>query len=90
MKAHMPKPHRALLASIDPQLIRGQVRAWARASTTEAYNACLEAVVEFRTLHLHFANAYIATKVEDPRGTGGTDFMRWLKQIRDETQQQFL
>lgn len=90
MKQFMPKPHRQFLATIDPTLIRSFVQTQNRRALTEAYNLCLEKMVEFRTLHLHFAQAYIASKVKDPRGTGGTDFMRWLKQLRDETAVQLL
>jgi indoleamine 2,3-dioxygenase len=90
MKAFMPKPHRELIAGIDTKLIRQTIATKGNPSLRAVYNACLEKVVEFRTLHLHFAHAFIASKVADPKGTGGTDFMRWLKQLRDETEQQYL
>ena len=90
MTGYMPKPHRELLRAIEPDLIRTYVAAQSAVNLREIYNACLAEVVEFRSLHLHFANAYIASKVADPRGTGGTDFMRWLKQLRDETAEQYL
>ncbi len=90
MKEYMPKPHRELLNGINQHLIRDFVINQQKSSLRDAYNACLERVVAFRSLHLHFANAYIATKVKDPRGTGGTDFMHWLKQLRDETEQQYI
>lgn len=47
-------------------------------------------MVDFRSLHLKMAHAFIAQKVKDPRGTGGTDFMKWLTQLRDETAQQMI
>lgn len=90
MKAYMPKPHRDLLNGINQSLIRQFVITQQQSTLRDAYNACLERVVAFRSLHLHFANAYIATKVKDPRGTGGTEFMHWLKQLRDETEQQYI
>lgn len=89
MKSYMPTPHRNLLASIDQRYIRNWI-AQQPNSLREAYNLCLQRVVEFRTLHLNYAHAYIASKVKDPRGTGGTEFMRWLKQLRDETTEQYL
>jgi hypothetical protein len=36
------------------------------------------------------AHAYVAQKVSNPIGTGGTEFMRWLKQLRDETEKQYI
>ncbi|HEV3006349.1 MAG TPA: hypothetical protein VGX78_17900, partial [Pirellulales bacterium] len=51
----------------------------------EIYNDLLEALATFREVHLGWAYEYIHRRVEDPRGTGGTPFMRWLKQLIDET-----
>ena len=90
MKEHMPKPHRELLAAIEPDKIRGYVSRCASASLTETYNECLRSLTEFRTLHLGMANAFVASRVENPIGTGGTEFMHWLEQLRNETEQQFL
>ena len=90
MKRYMPKPHREFLANIDQTLIRNFVINQKSKNLNAAYNGCLEKMVEFRSQHLHMANAYIASKVKDPRGTGGTDFMRWLKQLRDETAVQLI
>jgi len=90
MKAHMPKPHRELLAGIDPTRIRGYVSKVSSSGLTEAYNECLRSLAEFRTLHLSMANAFVASRVENPIGTGGTEFMHWLEQLRNETEQQYL
>lgn len=90
MKAYMPKPHRALLNSIDQQKIRTFIVTKNNGQLTDAYNACLESVFEFRSLHLKMAHAYVAQKVTNPIGTGGTEFMHWLKQLRDETEKQYI
>lgn len=90
MKEHMPKPHRELLAAIEPDKIRGYVASRGVASLTEIYNECLRSVAEFRTLHLGMAHAFVASRVENPIGTGGTEFMHWLEQLRNETEQQLL
>ena len=42
--------------------------------------------MEFRKKHLEFAVLYIQSKVTDPSGTGGTPFMQWLAQLRNETE----
>jgi indoleamine 2,3-dioxygenase len=49
------------------------------------YNELLEAIATFREVHFGWAFEYIHKRVEDPRGTGGTPFMQWLKQLIEET-----
>jgi indoleamine 2,3-dioxygenase len=49
------------------------------------YNDLLEAIATFREVHFGWAFEYIHKRVEDPRGTGGTPFMQWLKQLIEET-----
>jgi indoleamine 2,3-dioxygenase len=49
------------------------------------YNAVLEAIADFRTVHYGWAQAYINRWTDDPRGTGGTPYMEWLKQLIEET-----
>jgi indoleamine 2,3-dioxygenase len=39
----------------------------------------------FREIHYGWAQQYINQWVTDPRGTGGTPYMHWLKQLIDET-----
>lgn len=90
MKRYMPKPHREFLAQIDAQKLRQFIISQNEPNLKEVYNLCLKKMVAFRSQHLNFANAYIASKVENPKGTGGTDFMRWLTQLRDETAVQLL
>ena len=90
MKAYMPKPHREFLAGIDPRAVRNFVTKSKNSALTETYNDCLVKLVDFRSLHLRMAHAFIAQKVKDPRGTGGTDFMHWLTVLRDETAEQLI
>lgn len=90
MVDHMPKPHREFLRSIDPQAIRAFVTRAGDPNLRDIYNLCLERLVDFRSLHLKMAHAFIAQKVKDPRGTGGTEFMKWLTILRDETAQQMI
>ena len=79
MRRYMPEEHRAVLAEIDalPSLRDRADR--------DAFNGVLEAMACFREVHYGFAQQYINKWVKDPRGTGGTPYMRWLKQLIDET-----
>lgn len=51
-----------------------------------AYNECVEQLWKFRDQHFIYAVDYIHKKVTNPKGTGGTPYMTWLKSIRDETE----
>jgi len=91
MKAYMPKPHRAFITQIGQATIRDFVLSQAgNSALAEAYNECLRQVLAFRKLHLHYATTYIANKVLNPVGTGGTIFMDWLSQLARETEAQLV
>jgi indoleamine 2,3-dioxygenase len=51
----------------------------------QTYNEVLEAMATFREVHYGWAHEYINRWVDDPRGTGGTPYMSWLRQLVDET-----
>ena len=92
MRLYMPPEQRAFIASLER---RGGVRAFVeksgQAAVRDVYNACVEGVERFRTLHLEYAAAYIfrqaQTDEKNPHavGTGGTPFMPYLTKHRDET-----
>src|SRR3984885_12130719 len=92
MRAYMPPLHRAFIKSLENRIsVRSFVQRCGRPSLTSAYNACAEAVENFRSLHLEYAAKYIfhqaQTDSKNPHavGTGGTPFMPYLKKHRDET-----
>ncbi|KAK2459908.1 hypothetical protein APHAL10511_008108 [Amanita phalloides] len=86
-----------------PWPLRVQVVALAEAGTNveivEAYNGAVRALKEFRDAHLAVVALYIVgparraqqeareARTESLRGTGGTDVVRFLKQVRDDTAQ---
>ena len=79
MRTYMPQSHRQLLERLDRA---PDPRPLAEPA---AFNAAMEAIAEFRGVHHGWARQYIAERVDDPRGTGGTPFMSWLQQLIDET-----
>ncbi len=92
MRTYMPPDHRRFIESIEGRgSVRGFVESAKNAQLTAVYNACVEGVERFRTLHLEYAAAYIfkqaQTDAKNPHavGTGGTPFMPYLTKHRDET-----
>lgn len=89
MRHYMPRKHRDFLNTLEYNETNKPVRQFLKnecsASTIRTYNKTLDMLVEFRQKHLEFAVLYIFSKVKDQLGTGGTPFMKWLAQLRDET-----
>ena len=79
MCRYMPASHRALLERLDAA---PDVRSCADPTV---FDAAMDAIAEFRGVHYGWAQQYITERVDDPRGTGGTPYMSWLKQLIDET-----
>ncbi len=79
MRNYMPAEHRALIEAVEAM---PPVRAIAG---KQNYNAVLDAMAEFRSVHYCWAQEYINRWTDDPRGTGGTPYLQWLKQLIDET-----
>jgi indoleamine 2,3-dioxygenase len=79
MRNYMPAEHRLMIEAVEGL---PSIRPVARKLD---YNAILDAMAEFRSIHYGWAQEYINRWTDDPRGTGGTPYMRWLKQLIDET-----
>jgi indoleamine 2,3-dioxygenase len=79
MRNYMPADHRALIEAVEAMpSVRG-------IAGKQNYNAVLDGMAEFRSVHYGWAQEYINRWTDDPRGTGGTPYMQWLKQLIDET-----
>lgn len=79
MRNYMPAEHRGCIEAVEAMPnIRG-------IASRQAYNAVLDAMAEFRTIHYGWAQEYINRRTDDPRGTGGTPYMQWLDQLIKET-----
>ena len=79
MRHYMPAEHRALIETIE-QL--PDLHQWA---APVCFNRVLAAMAAFREVHYDWAEQYIHQHTDDPRGTGGTPYMKWLRQLIDET-----
>lgn len=97
MRDYMPQPHRQFLENLVIQTTKYTVegtglRAAAQASPAlkEIYNECVNEIIKFRNKHFEYAVNYIQKKVDNPSGTGGTPYVPWLKQLREETEEHLL
>ncbi len=79
MRNYMPDEHRDIIAYVE------QIPDFKDLAGRDVYNEVLEAMALFRDVHYEWAQQYIHRWVDDPRGTGGTPYMQWLKQLIDET-----
>jgi len=79
MRRFMPAEHRALIDDVEAT---PPLKPWA---DKVIFNDVLEAIATFREVHFGWAKEYIDRHVSDPRGTGGTPYIQWLKQLIDET-----
>jgi indoleamine 2,3-dioxygenase len=79
MRNYMPREHRQLIETVEAM---PSIRELAG---RHAYNAVLDAMAVFRTVHYGWAQEYINRWTDDPRGTGGTPYMQWLLQLIEET-----
>lgn len=90
MLNYMPPKHRAFVAELRR---RSKIRDRAQGGSTslrDGYNACVAATDEIRKKHIGITSDYIlkqASVVVGPgtTGTGGTDFVEFLRESRIET-----
>lgn len=52
-----------------------------------AYNDCLDGVIRFRERHVNIVGRYLSAHLDDPRGTGGTPYSRFLGRLAAETRE---
>jgi indoleamine 2,3-dioxygenase len=88
VRAYMPPPHREHIRALDGAAVRAA--ASADADLRALYNTCVAAVVAFRRFHMSLAATYISAHLPEAKGTGGTDFMHWLRRMTTETKDQML
>ena len=79
MRNYMPAEHRQIIDYVD------KLANFKACAGRDEYNGVLDAMARFREIHYDWAQQYINRWVDDPRGTGGTHYKQWLKQLIDET-----
>ena len=93
MMSYMPIKHRQFLDALSHQPpVRDYVAGAGDTEVIASYNKVIDAFVEFRSSHIIIVTRYIVSQkrysinssLED-KGTGGTEFMPFLKKLRDET-----
>lgn len=90
MLEYMPPKHRAFVAELRASSSIRTRALHGHASLREVYNACIAALDELRRKHIGITSDYIlkqANVVVGPgtTGTGGTDFVEFLRESRIET-----
>lgn len=95
MREHMPKNHRDFLAALEEM---PSVRQYCKDSGDQnliaAFNGVIEEFVKFRSNHVITVARYIVNQQRhsvnptlNTKGSGGTDFMVFLKKVRDSTRE---
>lgn len=95
MRIYMPPAHRQFLEKLEQG---PKVKSAAKNNPTikELYNDCVNLIYRFRKTHLNYAANYIQKQSQvnlaNPTevGTGGTPFMRYLREHLEETLQQLI
>ena len=94
---YRPPGHRRFIDDVRAQSgVRAFVARAGHRGLTQAYNAAVQAVADFRSRHLEYAASYINSQGRKSAGndteigTGGTPFMKYLKKHRDETKANLL
>lgn len=96
MRYYMPPKHRAFIEAVaNGPSIRNYVLASGDPDLNRAYDLCVEKLTDFRNVHLQVVARYIiipSNREKESKhkgkaliGTGGSDLMSFLKQIRNET-----
>eukprot|EP00942_MAST-04A_sp_MAST-4A-sp1_P014289 g14289.t1 len=96
LKNYMPIKHRMLINDVKKKskvrkIIYGFKNAKTNGDLVLQYNNCIKSIHQMRSIHLNFANLFIASQAQNDdanptnHGTGGTPFMKYLKDHCDKT-----
>ncbi|XP_028415696.1 indoleamine 2,3-dioxygenase 2-like [Dendronephthya gigantea] len=96
MLDYMPRGHRQFVQEIRKgPSIRDYVLKSEDGELLRLYDDCVESLVQFRSLHIQVVTSYVTIQAANAKnkldralvhhGTGGTEYMSFLKHVRDET-----
>ncbi len=89
MRFYMPYSHRQFIASIEsgPSIRQCIIdHKQSHPALCDLYNHCVKELMNFRKQHLTIAAQYILQQAtKDQKGTGGTDFVHFLKKVEIQT-----
>ena len=93
MRAYMPPKHRKFLEVLGQQpSLREYICKTRDPELVQRFNAAIKAFVDFRSQHIILVTRFILQQKAhssnpslNDKGTGGTPFMHFLKQVRDNT-----
>jgi len=91
MRYYMPKSHRYLLEDMESVSgLRDYVMMQSDTTMTQAFDACITTLVNFRKYHYYIVQKYIIENLpieaqKEAKGTGGTTLTGFLVISRDET-----
>lgn len=87
MRSYMPKAHREYLLWAEELFASEYLRS--KIEQSPSFKSCLKALIEFRNAHIIMVSRYIinpsAKTHQNALGTGGSNPLPFLKQIRDDT-----
>lgn len=84
MRLYMPFGHSQFIREVET---RSRVREFIvclAPHLSKVYNSCVDKICDFLNIHFEYAVTYIFQKTTNPKGTGGSDFMKYLKGRLDE------
>lgn len=94
MRRYMPIEHREYLDNIslisEKCNIREEVIKLNSKRIKNTYNQCISSLIKFRDTHFNYAIEYIQKRVDNPTGTGGTPYIKWLGKLKEETEKYIL
>ena len=94
MKNYMPVSHRNFIQHLeDTTSVRDYIKGlkgFSGLNLAKMYNEILGELSKFREMHLEYAISYIQKKCDNPNGTGGTIYVKWLSELVNETKSHYL